>query len=63
MLSRERNARERWKTTVGLISKKNNFFCTFFGRRFAQLQRETSRNFFMEKMSYVFLLTFYFEWI
>ena len=35
MLSGEGNAGERWKTTIGLISKKSNFaraahfFCTF----------------------------------
>ena len=38
-------------------------FCTFLGRCFARLQRETSGNFlvtrFMEEMSYVFLFTFF----
>ena len=70
MLSGESNAGERWKTTIGLISKKSNFaraahfFCTFLCRCFARLQRETSRNFlvtrFMEEMSYVFSFTFFF---
>ena len=58
------------KTTIGLISKKNNFvravhfFCTFLCRCFARLRLrgETSRNFlvtrFMEEMSYMFLFTF-----
>ena len=69
MLSGKGNAEDRWKTTIGLISKKSNFaraahfFCTFPCRCFAQLQRETSRNFlvtrFMEEMSYVFLFTFF----
>ena len=69
MLSGEGNAGERWKTTIGLISEKNNFaraahfFCTFLCRCFARLQRETSRNFlvtrFMEEMSYVFSFTFF----
>ena len=70
MLSREGNAEERWKTTIGLISKKKrnfaraaHFFCTFLCHCFARLQRETSRNFlvarFMEEMSYVFSLTFF----
>ena len=27
MLSGEGNAREGWKTTIGLISKKTNFAC------------------------------------
>ena len=50
---------------------KNNFalaahlFCTFLCRRFARLQSETSRNIlvtrFMEEMSYVFLLIFFFH--
>ena len=39
------------------------FFCTFLCRCFAQLQRETSRNFlvtcFMEEMLYVFSFTFF----
>ena len=39
-------------------------FRTFLCRRFARLQRETSRHFlvtrFMEEMSYVFLFTFFF---
>ena len=66
MLSGEGNAGERWKTTIGLISKKSNFaraahfFCTFLCRCFARPQRETSRNFFMEEMSYVFSFTFFF---
>ena len=70
MPSGEGNTGERWKTTIGLISKKNNFaraahfFCTFLCRCFARLQRETSRNFlvtrFMEEMSYVFSFTFFF---
>ena len=69
MLSGEDNAGERWKTTIGLISKKvtllvqHTFFCTFLCRCFARLQRETSRNFLvtllMEEMSYVFSFTFF----
>ena len=69
MLSGEGNENGE-KTTIGLISKKatlhvqHTFFCTFLCRCFARLQRETSRNFlvtrFMEEMSYVFLLTFFF---
>ena len=69
MLSCEGNAGERWKPTIGLISKKATldvqhiFFCTFLCRCFARLQRETSTNFlvtrFMEEMSYVFSLTFF----
>ena len=51
MLSGEGNAEERWKTTIGLSSKKSNFtraalfVCTFLCRCFARLQLETSRNF------------------
>ena len=64
MLSGEGNAGERWKTTIGLISKKatlhvqHTFFVHFFAVVFARLQRETSRNVlvtrFMEEMSFVF---------
>ena len=70
MASGEGNAGERWKTTIGLISKKatlheqHNFFCTFLCRCFARLQCETSRNFFvtcfLEKMSSVFSFIFFF---
>ena len=70
MLSGEDNAGERWKTTIGLISKKvtllvqHTFFCTFLCRCFARLQRETSRNLlvtrFMEEMLRVFPFTFFF---
>ena len=69
MLSAEGNAGERWKTTIGLISKKSNsacaahFFCTFLCRCFTRQQRETSTNFLvkrcMEEMSYVFSFTFF----
>ena len=69
MLSGEANAGERWKTTIGLNSKKrqlctcSTLFCAFFCRCFARLQRETSRNFlvtrFMEEMSHVFLFTLF----
>ena len=61
--------RERWKTTIGLISKKATlhvqytFFLHFFRRCFVRPQRETSRNSpvtrFEEEMSYVFLITFF----
>ena len=65
MLREEGNAGERWKTTMGLISKKeplhvqHTFFWTFLCRCFARLQRETSWNVFMEEMSYVFSFTFF----
>ena len=40
------------------------FFCTFLSRCFARVQRETSRNFlaksFMEEMSYLFLVHYFF---
>ena len=68
MLSGEGNENGE-KTTIGLISKKNNFaraahfLCTFLCPCFARLQRETSRSFlvtrFMEEMSYVLLFTFF----
>ena len=51
MLSSKVNARKRWKTTIGLTSKKSNFaraayfFCTFLCHCFARLQCEISRNF------------------
>ena len=70
MLGSEGDAGERQKTTIRLISKKATlhvqqeyFFLHFFGRCFAQLQRETSRNFlvtrFLEEISYVFSFTFF----
>ena len=59
MLSGEGNAGERWKTTIGLISKKATLHVQY--TFFARLQRETSRNFlvtrFMEEMSHVFQFT------
>ena len=52
MLSGEGNAEERWKTTIGLISKKKKL-CTCSSlilyislQSFCTRQRETSRNFF-----------------
>ena len=55
------------KTTTALISnfaRAAHFFCTFFCRCFARLQRKTLRNFlvtrFMEEMSQVFLFPFFF---
>ena len=64
MLSGKGNAREQWKTTIGLISKKatlhmqHTFFVHFFAVVFAWLQLEFSRNFvvtrFMEEMSFTF---------
>ena len=59
--SGEGNAGERWKTTIGLISKKATLHAqqTFFLRP----QRETCWNFlvtrFIEEMSYVFSFTFF----
>ena len=55
MLSGEGNAGERWKTAIGLISKKatlyvpHTFFYFFFCRCFERLQRETSRNFLVTR--------------
>ena len=70
MLGGEGNAGERWKTTIGLISKKgtlhlqHTFFCTFLCLCFARLQRETSRNFlvtrFMDWNVVRFLVHFFF---
>ena len=65
MLSGEGYAGERWKTTMGLISKKttlhvqHTFFVYLFAVVLHVLQRETSRNFFMEEMSYAFSFTFF----
>ena len=56
MLCGEGNAGERWKTAIGLISKKatlhvqHTFFYTCLCRCFARLQRETSR----KLLSYTF---------
>ena len=55
MLSGEDNAGKRWKTTIGLISKKatlhvqHTFFVHFFAVCFARLQRESSRNFIVTR--------------
>ena len=66
MLSRNGKKKSQQNQYMGLISKKKknfaraaHFCCTFLCRCFARLQRETSRNFFMEEMSYVFSLTFF----
>ena len=67
MLRGEGNAGERWKTAIGLISKKATLhaqhICTFLCTCFARLQRETCWNFlvtrFIEEMSYVFSFTFF----
>ena len=68
MLSGEGNENDE-KTTIGVIRKKatlhvQHTFCTFLCRCLARLQRETSRTFlvtrFVEEMSYVFLLIFFF---
>ena len=37
-----------------------HFFCSFLCRCFARLQRETSKNVFMEEMSYVFFTAAHF---
>ena len=66
MLSGEGNDGERWKTTIGLISKKNNFaraahfFCTFLSRCSARLQRETSRKIFFYGGNVVRVLVHFF---
>ena len=65
MLSGEGNARERRKSNNWSNQQKSNlaraahFFCTFLCRCFARPPRETSRNFFMKEMSYVFSFTFF----
>ena len=67
---RRQRRRERWKTTIGLISKRatlhvqHTIFCTFLCRCFPRLQRETSRNFlvtrFLQGMSHVLSFIFFF---
>ena len=65
MLSGEGNAAENGKNNNRSNQQKSNFtraahfFCKFLCRCFARLQRETSTNFFMEEMSYVFSFTFF----
>ena len=67
MLGSEGDAGERQKVTISkkatLHVQQEYFFLHFFGRCFAQLQRETSRNFlvtrFLEEISYVFSFTFF----
>ena len=70
MLSGEGNAGERWKTTIGLISKKATLHVqhTFFVHFFAvvlpdynvKLPETSYLHFFMEEMLYVFSFTFFF---
>ena len=66
MLSSEGNARERWKTTIGIISKETTFHVqhTFFVHFFAVVLHDYNaklpETFFMEEMSYVFSFTFFF---
>ena len=63
MLSGEGNARERWKTTIGIISKETTFHVqhTFFVHFFAVVLHDYNaklpETFFMEEMSYVFSFT------
>ena len=72
MLSVEGNAGERWKTTIGLISKKATLhvqytflyislplFCTTTTWNFPKLLNYIV-TLLMEEMSYVFLFTFFF---
>ena len=71
MLSGEGNAGERWKTTIGLISKKATLHVqhTFFVRFFAvvlhdynvKLPETSLVTRFMEEMSYVFSFNFFFH--
>ena len=67
MLSSEGNAGEWRKNNNRSNQQKSNFAraahfsCTFLCRCFAQPQRETSRNFFMDEMSNVFQFTFFFH--
>ena len=63
MLSGEGNARERWKTTIGLISKQttlhvqHTFFVHFFAVVLHDYNSKLPETFFMEEMSYVFSFT------
>ena len=54
---------ENQQLAKATLHVQHTFFCTFLCRCFAQLQRETSRNFlvtrFMEEMSYVIPFTFF----
>ena len=65
MLSGEGNAGERWKATIGLISKKNNsaraahFFVHFFAVVLHDYNAKLTETFFMEEMSYAFSFTFF----
>ena len=66
---RQRQRRRTVKNNNRSNQQKSNFpraahiFCTFLCRRFARLQRETSRNFvvtrFLEEMQNVFSFTFF----
>ena len=51
MLSGEGNAGERWKTTIGLISKKNNFAraAHFFVHFFAVVLHDYNRDFKIQR--------------
>ena len=66
MLSGEGNAGERWKTTIGLISKKetlhaqHTFFVHFFAVVLHDYNVKLPQTLFMEEMPYVFTFTFFF---
>ena len=69
MLSGEGNAEQRGKTTIGIISKEatllvQHTFLYISLPLFARLQRETSKNVlvtrFLEELSYVFFVPFFF---
>ena len=65
MLSGEGNARERWKTTIGIISKEttlhvqHTFFVHFFAVVLHDYNAKLPETFFMEEMSYVFSFSFF----
>ena len=68
MLSGESNAGERWKTTIGHISKnislhvQHTFFVHFFAVVLHDCNAKLLETFFMEELSYVFSFTFSLHW-
>ena len=56
MVKRSNRSNQQKKATLHV---QHIFFCTFLCCCFARLQRNTSRNFFMEEMSFAFSVTFF----
>ena len=59
MQRRKKVKNNNWSNQQKQLCTCSTLFCTFLCRCFARLQRETSRNLFMEEISYVFCSLFF----